>query len=89
MTFSDAEALLFQSAKRALIDVKSIHVATNEMEEILQLLTEHDIERTNNPPLHSYAHPYSSLPRHTLQMYCQYFSVCFRSLSQYTLYYPV
>lgn len=48
--FSGAEALLFQSARRALIDVKSIHVATNEMEEILQLLTERDIEHTNNPP---------------------------------------
>lgn len=47
--FSDAEALLFQSAEQALIDVKSIHVATNEMEEILQLLTERDIEHTNNP----------------------------------------
>lgn len=68
MMFSDAEALLFQSAKRALIDVRSIHVATNEMEEILQLLTERDIERTNNtPPPHSYAHPYSLFPRHTLQ----------------------
>lgn len=70
MMFSDAEALLFQSAKRALIDVKSIHVATNEMEEILQLLTERDIERTNNTPPtppHSYAHPYSLFPRHTLQ----------------------
>lgn len=50
MTFSDAETLLFQSAERALIDVKSIHVATNEMEEILHLLTERDIEHTNNPP---------------------------------------
>ncbi len=50
MMFSDAEALLFQSAERALIDVKSIHVAANEMEEILQLLTERDIEHTNNPP---------------------------------------
>lgn len=45
-----AETLLFQSAERALIDVKSIHVATNEMEEILHLLTERDIEHTNNPP---------------------------------------
>lgn len=50
MTFSDAETLLFQSAERALIDVKSIHVATNEMEEVLHLLTERDIEHTNNPP---------------------------------------
>lgn len=72
--FSDAEALLFQSAERALIDVKSIHVATNEMEEILQLLTERDIEHTNNPepplpPSLSYAYLYSPslFPRHTLQ----------------------
>ena len=50
MMFSNAETLLFQSAERALIDVKSIHVATNEMEEILHLLTERDIEHTNNPP---------------------------------------
>lgn len=64
MMFSDAEALLFQSAERALIDVKSIHVATNEMEEILQLLTERDIEHTNNPPLPPTPIP---LPRHTLQ----------------------
>lgn len=48
-TFSDAAALLFQSTKRVLIDVKSIHVAANEMEEILQLLTEHDIKHTNHP----------------------------------------
>lgn len=71
MMFSDAEALLFQSAERALIDVKSIHVTTNEMEEILQLLTERDIEHTNNPPPpappQSYAYPYSTFPRHTLQ----------------------
>lgn len=51
MMFSDAEALLFQSAERELIDVESIHVATNEMEEILQLLTGRDIQQTNNPPL--------------------------------------
>lgn len=65
MMFSDAEALLFQSAKRALIDVKSIHVATNEMEEILQLLTERDIERTNNtpPPFPFLRPPISSVPQ--------------------------
>ena len=64
--FSDAAALLFQSAKQAVIDVKSIHVATNEMEEILQLLTERDIEHTNSLPLHSNAYPYSPFPRRTL-----------------------
>lgn len=50
------EALLFHSAERALIDVESILVATNEMEEILQLLTERDIEHTNNP------HPHTAPP---------------------------
>lgn len=59
--FSDAEALLFQSAIRPLIAVKSIHVATNEMEEILQLLTERDIEHTNNPP------PLVPTPTHILR----------------------
>lgn len=49
--------LLFQSAAWPLIDVGSIHVAPNEMEEILQLLTERDIEHTNNLRLRS-----SSLP---------------------------
>lgn len=64
MMFSDAEGLLFQSAKRALIDVRSIHVATNEMEEILQLLTEHDIERTNNtPPTPFLRPPVFSIPQ--------------------------
>lgn len=65
MMFADAAALLFQSAERALIDVKSIRVATNEMEEILQLLTERDIEHTNNLPLRSSAYPYSPFPRRT------------------------
>lgn len=71
MMFSGAVALLFQSAERVLIDVKSIHVATNEMEEILQLLTERDIEHTNNPTTHphptllSNAYPYSPFPRHS------------------------
>lgn len=45
--------LPFQSAARPLIDVRSIHVAPNEMEEILQLLTERDIEHTNNLRLRS------------------------------------
>lgn len=64
MMFSDAEALLFQSAEQALIDVKSIHVATNEMEEILQLLTERDIEHTNNPPPPSFLRlPILSIPQ--------------------------
>lgn len=63
MMFSDAEALLFQSAERALIDVKSIHVATNEMEEILQLLTERDIEHTNNPPTSFLRLPIFSIPQ--------------------------
>lgn len=53
--FSDAEALLFPSAGRPLIAVKSIHVSTNEMEEILQLLTARDIEHTNNAAPPSYA----------------------------------
>lgn len=83
--FTDAAALLFQSAERALIDVKSIHVATNEMEEILQLLTERDIEHTNNLPL-------LPVPTHTLLSpdvlsgrCCQYFSVCLCI----SLYHPV
>lgn len=66
MRFTDAAALLFQSAEQAPIDVKSIHVATNEMEEILQLLTERDIEHTNKLPLRSNAYPYSPFPRRTL-----------------------
>lgn len=59
MIFHDTEAFLFQSTERALIDAKSIHVAVNEMEEILQLLTERDIEHTNTPSS-------ISMPAHTL-----------------------
>lgn len=87
MMFTDAAALLFQSAERALIDVKSIHVATNEMEEILQLLTERDIEHTNNLSLLSAStHTLLSLDVHSGRS-CQYFFVCLCfSLS---LYHPV
>lgn len=50
LMFSPAAALLFQSTERLLIDVGSVRVATNGMEEILKLLTERDIEHTNNLP---------------------------------------
>ena len=40
----EAKTLLIQSRSSQLIDVKSICVGPNEMEEILQLLTERDIE---------------------------------------------
>lgn len=69
MMFSDAEALLFHSAERALIDVESILVATNEMEEILQLLTERDIEHTNNPtPPHPAPTP--TVPQTLTPLWC-------------------
>lgn len=52
------QLLLFQSTERVLIDVESVRVATIGMEEILKLLTERDIEHTNNLPLlfSSYLH---------------------------------
>lgn len=87
MTFCDAEALLFQSAERALSDVKSIHVATNEMEEILQLLTERDIEHTNNPPSPILRLPIFSVPSaHTPVHLRPCFSVCLRGSLR--LYHP-
>lgn len=59
-----AAALLFQSTEQLLIDVESVRVATNGMEEILKLLTERDIEHTNNLPLHS-SYLLSPFPRIT------------------------
>lgn len=52
------QLLLFQSTERVLIDVESVRVATIGMEKILKLLTERDIEHTNNLPLlfSSYLH---------------------------------
>lgn len=64
LMFSPAAALLFQSTERLLIDVGSVRVATNGMEEILKLLTERDIEHTNNLPLHS-SYLHSPFPRST------------------------
>lgn len=85
LIFSHAAAL-FQSTERLLIDVKSIRVPTNEMEEILKLLTECDIEHTNNLPLRSssYLYLYRPFPRITPLLWSlyQYLSAS-KSLSSY------
>lgn len=78
------QLLLFQSTERVLIDVESVRVATIGMEEILKLLTERDIEHTNNLPLlfSSYLHlpvPKKQIPPSSSR---QYFSVS-GSLSPY------
>lgn len=57
------QLLLFQSTERLLIDVESVRVATIGMEEILKLLTERDIEHTNNLPVLSSSYLHSPFPR--------------------------
>lgn len=77
------QLLLFQSTERLLIDVESVCVATIGMEEILKLLTERDIEHTNNLPLLSSSYLHSPFLRsNPAFISCQCFSV-FGSLSPY------